>query len=119
MIANASLKVLEMLQASGDRRETLWKNARYFRAEMKDRGFDIKPGEHPIVPIMIYDAKTSGAMAEALLERDIYVISFSYPVVPTGEARIRVQMSAAHSKDQLDRAIEAFTEVARTHDVIE
>jgi len=119
MIANASLKVLEMLQASGDRRETLWENARYFRSEMTDRGFDIKPGEHPIVPIMIYDAKTSGAMAEALLDRDIYVISFSYPVVPTGEARIRVQMSAAHSREQLDRAIDAFTEVAREHDGIE
>jgi glycine C-acetyltransferase len=119
MIANASLKVLEMLRESGDRRETLWENARYFRSEMKDRGFDIKPGDHPIVPIMVYDAKTSAAMAEALLDRDIYVISFSYPVVPTGEARIRVQMSAAHSKEQLDRAIDAFTEVAREHDVID
>jgi glycine C-acetyltransferase len=117
-IANASLTVLEMLQESGDRRETLWENARYFRTEMKDRGFDIKPGDHPIVPIMVYDAKTSGQMAEELLDRDIYVISFSYPVVPKGEARIRVQMSAAHSKDQLDRAIDAFTEVARAHDVI-
>ena len=119
MIANASLKVLEMLRESGERRETLWENARYFRSEMTERGFDIKPGDHPIVPIMVYDAKTSAAMAEALLDRDIYVISFSYPVVPKGEARIRVQMSAAHTKDQLDRAIDAFTEVARTHDVIE
>ena len=119
MIANASLKVLEMLQESGERREQIWENARYFRSEMQDRGFDIKPGDHPIVPIMFYDAKTSGTVADELLDRGIYVISFSYPVVPKGEARIRVQMSAAHSKEQLDRAIYAFTEVARKHDVIE
>jgi glycine C-acetyltransferase len=117
-IANAGLKVLEMLQENDERRETIWENARYFRSEMEDRGFDIKPGDHPIVPIMLYDAKTSGAVADALLDRGIYVISFSYPVVPKGEARIRVQMSAAHSKEQLDRAIDAFTEVAREHDVI-
>ena len=119
MIANASLTVLEMLQESADRRETLWENARSFRSEMETRGFDIKPGDHPIVPIMLYDAKISAAIAEDLLERGIYVISFSYPVVPKGEARIRVQMSAAHSKEQLDRAIDAFAEVAREHDVIE
>jgi len=118
-IANAGLKVLEMLQENDERRETIWENARYFRSEMQERGFDIKPGDHPIVPIMLYDAKTSGAIADELLDRGIYVISFSYPVVPKGEARIRVQMSAAHSKDQLDRAIDAFTEVARKHDVIE
>jgi len=117
-IANAGLKVLEMLQENDERRETIWENARYFRSEMQERGFDIKPGDHPIVPIMLYDAKTSGAIADELLDRGIYVISFSYPVVPTGEARIRVQMSAAHSRDQLDRAIDAFTEVAREHDVI-
>mgnify|MGYP006430401473 FL=1 len=115
MIANASLTVLEMLQESANRRETLWENARYFRSEMEARGFDIKPGDHPIVPIMLYDATTSAAIADDLLERGIYVISFSYPVVPKGEARIRVQMSAAHSRDQLDRAIEAFTEVATAH----
>lgn len=119
MIANASLKVLEMLQESGERQEKIWENARYFRSEMKDRGFDIKPGDHPIVPIMVYDAKTSGQMADDLLDLGIYVISFSYPVVPKGEARIRVQMSAAHSQEQLDRAINAFTEVARKHDVID
>jgi len=118
MIANASLKVLEMLQESGERREQIWKNARYFRSEMEERGFDIKPGDHPIVPIMFYDAPTSAAIADELLERGIYVISFSYPVVPKGEARIRVQMSAAHSRKQLDRAINAFTEVAKKHDVI-
>jgi len=118
MIANASLKVLEMLQDGGERREKIWENARYFRSEMEARGFDIKPGDHPIVPIMFYDAKTSAAIADELLERGIYVISFSYPVVPKGEARIRVQMSAAHSREQLDRAIDAFADVATKHDVI-
>ena len=118
MIANASLKVLEMLQESDERREKIWENARYFRSEMEERGFDIKPGDHPIVPIMFYDAPTSAAIADELLERGIYVISFSYPVVPKGEARIRVQMSAAHSREQLDRAIDAFTEVATAHDIL-
>jgi glycine C-acetyltransferase len=118
MIANASLKVLEMLKENDERRERIWDNARYFRSEMEDRGFDIKPGDHPIVPIMLYDAQTSAAIADELLERGIYVISFSYPVVPKGEARIRVQMSAAHSRDQLDRAIDAFTDVAKEHGVV-
>ena len=112
MIANASLTVLDMLTDSARRREQLWENTRYFRQEMTERGFDIKPGDHPIVPIMLYDAKPSAEMADALLERGIYVISFSYPVVPKGEARIRVQMSAAHDRTHLDRAIDAFTEVA-------
>ena len=118
MIANASLTVLDMLTDSAERREQLWENTRYFRQEMTKRGFDIKPGDHPIVPIMLYDAKPSAAMADALLERGIYVISFSYPVVPKGEARIRVQMSAAHDRDHLDRAIDAFTEVAEELSVL-
>jgi len=118
MIANASLTVLDMLTESAERREQLWANTRYFRQAMTERGFDIKPGDHPIVPIMLYDAKPSAAMADALLERGIYVISFSYPVVPKGEARIRVQMSAAHDRTHLDRAIEAFTEVAEELSVL-
>lgn len=118
MIANASLTVLDMLTDSAERREQLWDNTQYFRQEMTARGFDIKPGTHPIVPIMLYDAKPSAAIADDLLERGIYVISFSYPVVPKGEARIRVQMSAAHTRDHLDRAIEAFTEVAAKHGVL-
>jgi glycine C-acetyltransferase len=118
MIANASIRVLDMLQESADRREQLWENARYFRSEMEDRGFELKPGDHPIIPIMLYDAKKSGQIADDLLEKGIYVISFSYPVVPKGEARIRVQMSAAHTREQLDRAIDAFTEVAKDYDVI-
>jgi glycine C-acetyltransferase len=118
MIANASLTVLDMLTESAERREQLWANTRYFRQEMTERGFDIKPGDHPIVPIMLYDAKPSAAIADDLLERGIYVISFSYPVVPKGEARIRVQMSAAHDRAHLDRAIDAFTEVATKHGVL-
>ncbi|PEN08736.1 glycine C-acetyltransferase [Longimonas halophila] len=118
MIANASLTVLDMLTESAERREQLWANTRYFRQEMTERGFDIKPGDHPIVPIMLYDAKSSAAIADDLLERGIYVISFSYPVVPKGEARIRVQMSAAHDRAHLDRAIDAFTEVATKHGVL-
>jgi len=118
MIANASIRVLDMLQESADRREQLWKNARTFRSEMEERGFELKPGDHPIIPIMLYDAKKSGQIADDLLEKGIYVISFSYPVVPKGEARIRVQMSAAHTREQLDRAIDAFTEVAKDYDVI-
>ena len=118
MIANASLTVLDMLTESAERREQLWDNTRYFRQEMTERGFDIKPGDHPIVPIMLYDAKPSAAMADALLERGIYVISFSYPVVPKGEARIRVQMSAAHDRAHLDRAINAFTDVAAEQGVL-
>ncbi len=118
MIANASLTVLDMLTDSAERRDQLWTNTRYFRQAMTERGFDIKPGDHPIVPIMLYDAKPSAAMADALLERGIYVISFSYPVVPKGEARIRVQMSAAHDRDHLDRAIDAFTEVGTELGVI-
>ena len=117
MIAQASLTVLDLLQDSDDRRTRLWRNARYFRREMADRGFDLQPGDHPIVPIMVYDAATSARMAEALLDRGIYVVSFSHPVVPKGEARIRVQLSAAHSMDQIDRAINAFTDVARQHDL--
>jgi glycine C-acetyltransferase len=117
MIAQASLTVLDLLQDSDDRRTRLWRNARYFRREMADRGFDLQPGDHPIVPIMVYDAATSARMAEALLDRGIYVVSFSHPVVPKGEARIRVQLSAAHSMDQIDRAIDAFTDVARQHDL--
>ncbi len=118
MIAHASRTVLGMLKGSADRRERLWANARHFRSEMEARGFDLKPGDHPIVPIMLYDAKVAAAMADDLLEEGIYVIAFSYPVVPRGEARIRVQLSAAHTVEQLDRALAAFTAVAKRHGVL-
>ncbi len=114
----ASLKVFQLLTESGALRERLMENTRYFRRQMTDAGFDIRPGEHPIVPIMLYDAKLAQTMASALLEKGIYVIGFSYPVVPKGQARIRVQLSAAHEREHLDRAIEAFTQVGKELEVI-
>ncbi len=117
-IVYASLKVLDMLEDSGALRETLVENTRYFRERMTAAGFDIKPGEHPIVPIMLYDARKAQDIARDLLAEGIYVIGFSYPVVPKGQARIRVQVSAAHTRAHLDRAVEAFTEVGRRHGVV-
>jgi glycine C-acetyltransferase len=118
MIAHASLTVLEMLETSAERRERLWANARRFREGLEAAGFDLKPGAHPIIPVMLYDAKVAAQMADDLLEEGIYVIAFSYPVVPKGEARIRTQMSAAHTPEQLDRALEAFAAVGKKHGVI-
>ncbi|HET6879740.1 MAG TPA: glycine C-acetyltransferase [Pirellulales bacterium] len=110
-IVGASLAVLELLKTSSDLRDRLHENTRFFRQGLAERGFQIVPGEHPIVPIMLGDAVLAGRMAEALLERGIYVIGFSYPVVPQGKARIRVQLSAAHSRDDLAQALDAFAEV--------
>ncbi|MFR9675509.1 glycine C-acetyltransferase [Streptomyces sp. TR02-1] len=110
-IVGASLRILDLLETSGDRRSTLRENTRLFRSEMAAAGFDILPGEHPITPVMVGDAALAARMAAALLERGIYVIAFSYPVVPKGKARIRVQLSAAHSTDDVRRAVRAFTEV--------
>lgn len=107
----AGIQVFELLSRAPDLRNRLTENTRYFRAQMTAAGFDIKPGEHPIVPIMLYDAKLAQTMAAELLERGIYVIGFSYPVVPKGQARIRVQLSAAHEHAHLERAIEAFVAV--------
>lgn len=118
VIAGASLKVLEMLEASNDLREKLHENSRYFRRGMEKLGFDLVPGEHPIIPVMLGDAKLSGEMAERLLQEGVYVISFSYPVVPQGKARIRTQMSAAHTREHLDRAIAAFAKVGAELGVI-
>ncbi len=114
----ASLKVFELLTESGALRERLMENTRYFRSAMTQAGFDIRAGEHPIVPIMLYDAKLAQKMAAALLEKGIYVIGFFFPVVPKGQARIRVQLSAAHERAHLDRAVEAFTEVGTEMGVI-
>jgi glycine C-acetyltransferase len=110
-IVGASLAALDLIGRSGELRQRLWDNTRYFRAEMTARGFDIVPGEHPIVPIMIGDAARAAAMADRLLEKGVYVIGFSYPVVPQGKARIRAQVSAAHSREDLVFAIEAFSAV--------
>ena len=110
-IVAASLKVLDLLQESGELRERLMVNTRFFRQQMATLGFSILPGEHPIVPIMIGDASKATQMADALLAKGIYVIGFSYPVVPQGKARIRVQISAAHTREDLEFAIQSFREV--------
>lgn len=109
-IAAASLKVLELLSSSAQLCEKLRANTKYFRKKMGDAGFDIVPGNHPIVPIMLGDAVLAQKMAESLLEKGVYVIGFSYPVVPKGKARIRTQISAAHTFDDLDFAVEKFSE---------
>ena len=113
VVAAASLAVLDLLEGSTQLREQLFENARFFRAAMSAAGFDLKPGEHPIIPVMLGDAALATRMADALLERGVYVIGFSYPVVPKGQARIRTQMSAALTRAQLERAVAAFTEVGR------
>ncbi|HVV68359.1 MAG TPA: glycine C-acetyltransferase [Gammaproteobacteria bacterium] len=118
MITAVSLEVLKMLQSGDELRKRLRENSRYFRQEMQKLGFNLVPGDHPIIPVMLGDAKLSGAMAERLLEEGIYVISFSYPVVPQGQARIRTQMSAAHEPQHLDKAIAAFAKVGRELGVI-
>jgi glycine C-acetyltransferase len=109
----ASIRVFEMLSATTEIRDRLEENTRYFRSAMTAAGFDIKPGIHPIVPVMLYDAPLAQEFAAKLLDEGIYVIGFFYPVVPQGEARIRVQLSAAHERNHLDRAIAAFTKVGK------
>lgn len=113
VIVGASIAVLDLLDRTSELRERVMSNARRFREGMTRAGFTIKPGFHPIVPVMIGDARKANELAAALLEEGIYVIGFSYPVVPKGEARIRVQLSAQHSPEQIDRAIEAFGRAAR------
>ncbi|MFF7315729.1 glycine C-acetyltransferase [Streptomyces albogriseolus] len=108
VIAAASLKVLDLLESADDLRVRLAGNTALFRRRMTEEGFDILPGDHAIAPVMIGDAARAGRMAELLLERGVYVIGFSYPVVPQGQARIRVQLSAAHSTDDVNRAVDAF-----------
>ncbi|MEZ4702665.1 MAG: glycine C-acetyltransferase [Rhodothermales bacterium] len=117
-VVSASLKVLDMLSETTALRDRLADNTAYFREQMTAQGFDIKPGYHPIVPIMLYDARLAQNMAADLLTEGIYVIGFSYPVVPQGQARIRVQVSAAHSRAHLDRAVAAFAKVGKKHGVI-
>ena len=117
-IVYAAAKALELVQSSGKLRETLHANARKLRAGLEAAGFKLKPGSHPILPVMLGDASLAAAMADKLLERGIYVIGFSYPVVPQGQARIRIQVSAGHTEAQLERAIDAFTEVGKSLKVI-
>lgn len=112
-IVGASIAVMDMLTETTELRDRLESNTEYFRTQMTEAGFDIKPGEHAIVPVMLYDAPLAQKMADALLDKGIYVIGFFYPVVPKGQARIRVQISAAHEKLHLDQAITAFIEVGK------
>ncbi len=118
-ITGASIAVFDLLSQTTELRDTLEANTTYFREKITAAGFDIKPGTHPIVPIMLYDAVVSQKMAEKLLEKGIYVIGFYYPVVAKGQARIRVQISAAHTRAQLDQAIQAFIEVGKELGVIQ
>jgi glycine C-acetyltransferase len=117
-IVGASNKVFDILSSTTELRDTLEKNTNYFKEKIIAAGFDIKPGDSPIVPIMLYDAALSQKFADRLLEEGIYAIGFFYPVVPKGEARIRTQISAAHSKEDLDRAAAAFIKVGKELDVI-
>jgi len=117
-IVGASIEVLDMLSESTELRDKLEENTSYFREQMTAAGFDIKPGTHPIVPIMLYDAKLAQDFAADLLQEGIYVIGFYFPVVPKGKARIRVQLSASHNKEHLDKAIAAFTKVGINRGVI-
>lgn len=112
-IVGASIEVFDMLSETTELRDKLEGNTKYFRQKMSTAGFDIKPGEHPIVPIMLYEAPLAQKFAERLLEKGIYVIGFFFPVVAKGQARIRVQISAAHERHHLDKAIKAFTEVGK------
>jgi glycine C-acetyltransferase len=109
-IAAASVKVLELIRSAGELRQRLRDNTAFFRRQMTAAGFDILPGDHPIVPVMVGDATLAARMAEVMLEKGVYVVSFSYPVVPQGKARIRTQVSAAHSTAELEWAVEAFVE---------
>ncbi|MDH4107284.1 MAG: glycine C-acetyltransferase [Gammaproteobacteria bacterium] len=118
IIAATSIAVLDLVETDSSLRAKLHENASYFRRKMTELGFDLKPGEHPIIPVMLGDAKLASRMADRLLEHGIYVIGFSFPVVPKGQARIRTQMSAGHTRDHLDKAVNAFAAVGRELGVI-
>ncbi len=117
-VVAAGIEVFDMLADAGDLRATLVENTRYFRTQLGAAGFDLRPGDHPIVPVMLYDAPLAQQFAAGLLEEGIYAIGFFFPVVAKGQARIRTQVSAAHTREQLDRAVAAFTKVGRALNVI-
>ena len=119
VIAATSLKVLDMLEASTERRDRLMANTARFRTRMSGAGFDLLPGEHPIIPVMLRDPKLAQEMAARLDQKGVYVAAFSFPVVPSGQDRIRTQMSAAHSRQELDQAIDAFIEVGKDMGIIQ
>ncbi|MCL6465547.1 MAG: glycine C-acetyltransferase [candidate division WOR-3 bacterium] len=118
VVAAATLRVIEILSETTERRDKLERNTKYFRKAMTEAGFDIKPGDHPIVPIMLYNAKLAQDFARDLYFEGIYVIGFFYPVVPRGQARIRVQLSAAHDQEHLDQAIAAFVKVGKKYEIL-
>ncbi|WP_440617071.1 glycine C-acetyltransferase [Cysteiniphilum sp. 6C5] len=118
MIAATSMAAIKLAMSSDERRDVLQRNQKHFRQKMTAAGFDLIPGEHPIIPVMLYEEKKAAEMAEKLLQKGIYVIAFSYPVVPKGLARIRTQMSAAHTIEQIDRTVQAFTEVGKEMGII-
>ena len=118
LIVIGSITALDIVQEQPELREKLWENTRYFRNNLSNLGFDLVPGEHPIIPIMLGDEIKTVNLASSVNEQGVFVVGFSYPVVPKGEARIRVQMSAAHSRDQLDRALLVFEKAGKKHSVI-
>ncbi|MDA0910604.1 MAG: glycine C-acetyltransferase [Proteobacteria bacterium] len=118
MIAATSMAAIKLAMSSDERRDVLQRNQKHFRQKMTAAGFDLIPGEHPIIPVMLYEEKKAAEMAEKLLQKGIYVIAFSYPVVPKGLARIRTQMSAAHTLEQIDKTVQAFIEVGKEMGVI-
>ncbi|WP_406672486.1 aminotransferase class I/II-fold pyridoxal phosphate-dependent enzyme, partial [Natronospira sp.] len=119
VIAQTSIRVLDMLSGDDSFRQRLWDNTRYFRQEMEKLGFELLPGETPIIPVMLGDAKLASEMADRLLAEGVYVIGFSFPVVPRGKARIRTQMSAGLEREHLDRAIAAFAKVGHEMNIID
>lgn len=118
VITATTIKAIDIIEKSHELREKLIRNQQQFRSGMQTAGFDLVPGEHPIIPVMLYDEKVAGELADRLLEEGIYVIAFSYPVVPKGKARIRTQMSAAHTPEQIDQAIAAFTKVGKAMNIL-
>ena len=117
-IVAGAIKALDIAESQPELRQKQWENTKYFRTRMTDLGFDIIPGIHPIVPIMVRDELKNVAIAKSMNDLGIFVVSFSFPVVPKGEARIRVQISAAHSRDHLDKAISAFESSGKEHGII-
>ena len=118
VIVSATLEVLDLISATTERRDRLEENTRHWRRLLGESGFDVKPGESPIVPVMLYNAKLAQEVARDLFAEGVYVVGFFFPVVAKGQARIRTQLSAAHEKAHLDRAIEAFRKVGKKHSIL-
>jgi glycine C-acetyltransferase len=118
VIVSASLKVVDLISETTERRDKLEENAKYFREKMTAVGFDLRPGEHPIVPVMLYNAQLAQDVSRDLYDEGIYAIGFFFPVVPKGQARIRIQLSAAHEREHLDKAIAAFTKIGEKYGIL-